>query len=105
MLAIISDYTRDQIVQWTVITAGLAALGMFCRWVYRGAKSVKDAADFIVEAAEFIKHELQENSGRSLRDYAVRNDARVEYLFKQQGITMPDELKSPPERRSEDRHA
>lgn len=103
MLAIISDYTRDQIIQWTVITAGLTAFGVVVRWIYRGVKSVKDAAEFIVEAAEFIKHELQENSGRSLRDYAVRNDARVEHLFRVQGIEMPDELKSPKERRSEPR--
>jgi hypothetical protein len=95
--AIISNYTRDQIVQWTIIVAGLTAVGVFVRWVYRGAKSVKEAAEFIKEAAEFIKHELQENSGRSQKDYAIRNDRRVEFLFQHQGIEMPDDMKSPPE--------
>lgn len=94
--ALISDYFQDQVVQWTIVVGGLAALGVVARWIYRGAKSVKDAAEFIVEAAEFIKHELQENSGRSMRDYAVRNDRRVEYLFETQGIDMPPDMKSPP---------
>ena len=90
MIAIISDYTRDQILQWTIIVGGLSALGLFGRWVYRVGRVV-------IEAAEFIKHELQENSGRSQKDYAIRNDRRVEYLFQIQGIEMPDDMKSPPE--------
>ena len=90
MIAIVSDWTRDQITQWTIIVAGLSALGLFVRWIYKVGKVV-------IEAAEFIKHELQENSGRSQKDYAIRNDRRVEFLFQHQGIEMPDDMKSPPE--------
>jgi DNA-directed RNA polymerase alpha subunit len=58
--------------------------------------ALASAGKTLVEVAEFIKHELQENSGRSQKDYAIRNDRRVEYLFEVQGIEMPDDLKSPP---------
>ena len=90
MIAILSDWTQEQAGQVVLIGA---AIGVFVKWVivplYRAAKAA-------AAAAEFIQHELKENSGRSLRDYAVRTDARIEYLFERQGIDMPDHLRTPP---------
>lgn len=90
MIAIFSDWTQAQAGQVVLIGA---AVGAFVKWVivpvYRAGRT-------LVEVAEFIRHELQENSGRSQKDYAIRNDRRVEYLFKIQGIEMPDDMKSPP---------
>ena len=95
MIAIFSDWTQEQAGQVVLIGA---AVGVFAKWVlvpvYRAAKA-------LVAAAEFIQHELKENSGRSLRDYAVRTDARIEYLFERQGIDMPDHLKSPPDTKTD----
>ena len=91
MLAILSDWLQDQATQ--LVLAG-AALGALIKWMIVPAYRLLRAG---IEAADFIQHELRENSGRSLRDYAVRTDARIEYLFEQQGIKMPDHLKSPKE--------
>ena len=94
MIALFSDWTQEQAGQVVLIGA---AVGVFAKWVlvpvYRAAKA-------LVAAADFIQHELQENSGRSLRDYAVRNDRRVEFLFEQQGIDMPEHLRTPPPEKS-----
>lgn len=89
LFALISDYVREQVVQITLVVTGVAAMAKAGHWMYRGLRK-------LFELADFVQHELNENSGRSLRDYAVRTDARIEYLFKQQGIDMPDDLKTPP---------
>jgi len=89
LVAIVSEWAKEQATQLVLAAAVLAAL---TKWIIVPAYRLLRAG---VAAAEFIQHELKENSGRSLRDYAVRTDARIEYLFEKQGIEMPDHLKSP----------
>lgn len=96
MLALLSDWMQDQATQ---LVLAAAALGAAAKWLIVPAYRLLRAG---IDAAEFIQHELKENSGRSLRDYAVRTDARIEYLFEQQGIEMPDHLKSPPKEPTHD---
>lgn len=74
-----------------VVLAG-AVLGVLAQWVFRPLWRVFKATN---AAIEFIQHELSENSGRSIRDMAVRTDARFGILFDHLGIEMPLPLKSP----------
>jgi hypothetical protein len=69
-----------------------AVLGVLAQWVIRPLSRGFKATN---AAVEFIRHELSENSGRSVRDMTVRNDARFAYLFDHLGIDMPPHLKSP----------
>ena len=89
MNGLISEWTKDQATQLALIAVAVGVVTKAGLWLYRVLRTVGDAA-------EFLQHELKENSGRSLRDYAVRTDARIEFLFQEQGIVMPDHLKTPP---------
>jgi hypothetical protein len=88
VLALISDWLQNQATELAVIAAAVTAFGYLAHKVYVFFKTA-------AEIGEFIRHELKENSGRSLHDYTVRNDRRFEWLIDQMGLTLPDELKAP----------
>jgi hypothetical protein len=75
----------------TVVLAG-AVLGVVTHWVIR---PLWIAFKSMQSALQFIKHELEENSGKSMRDMAVRNDRRFDFLLDHLGIDVPEHLKTP----------
>jgi hypothetical protein len=75
----------------TIVLIG-AVLGVLTHWVFRPFWSAFKSAQ---AALQFIKHELEENSGKSMRDIALRNERRFEFLFDHLGIEVPDHLKTP----------
>lgn len=77
-----------------------SALGVLAKWVFR---PVFVAVRATYRAVMFIQYELQENSGKSMRDIAIRTEQRFEMLFDHLGIHMPDHLRSPHHSRSLDK--
>ena len=88
MFGLLSDWLKDQVGEIILLAGLITALGVISHKGYRFFKTA-------IEVAEFVKHELNENSGQSLRDYTVRTDRRFEWLVDQMGLELPDELKSP----------
>ncbi len=74
-----------------IILAG-SVLGVLAKWVIRPTFHALRAT---YRAVMFIQYELQENSGKSMRDIALRTERRFEILFDHLGIHMPDHLRAP----------
>jgi hypothetical protein len=82
--------SRDTLTLIILLGGALAALN---QWV---VKPLYHAAVELSQAIRFIRHEVDNNSGRTVKDLATRTDRRFEHLFKHLNIEMPDDMRTPP---------